>query len=109
MKKLCVICSFLLMSAICFSQKVTGTFTLSEGEKFISVDWDWSDAIIDKKYNEADWIVVNGKEYWEKAKLEVLSLLVREMNSKMDKSRITVVVRRLGVVSYLEMVVVLAA
>ena len=91
MKKLCIICSFLLMSAMCFSQKVMGTFTLPEGEKFISIDWDWSDAVIDKKYNEADWIVVNGKEYWDKAKLEVLSLIVREMNSKMDKSRITVI------------------
>ena len=35
--------------------------------------------------------MVNGKEYWEKAKLEVLSLIVREMNSKMEKSRITVI------------------
>ena len=91
MKKLFFICSFLLLSAVSFSQKVTGTFTLPESEKFISIDWDWSDAVIDKKYNEADWIVVNGKEYWEKAKLEVLSLLVREMNSKMEKARITVI------------------
>lgn len=91
MKKLFFIYSFLLLSAVSFSQKVTGTFTLPEGEKFISIDWDWSDAVIDKKYNEADWIVVNGKEYWEKAKLEVLSLLVREMNSKMEKARITVI------------------
>lgn len=91
MKKLFFIYSFLLLSAVSFSQKVTGTFTLPEGEKFISIGWDWSDAVIDKKYNEADWIVVNGKEYWEKAKLEVLSLLVREMNSKMEKARITVI------------------
>ncbi len=91
MKKLLFICSFLLMSAVGFSQKVTGTFTLPESEKFISIGWDWSDAVIDKKYNEADWVVVNGKEYWENAKMEVLNLLVREMNSKMEKSRITVI------------------
>ena len=52
MKKLFFICSFLLLSAVSFSQKVTGTFTLPEGEKFISIDWDWSDAVIDKKYND---------------------------------------------------------
>ena len=91
MKKFFVISLLLLMSAVSFSQKVTGTFTLPESERFISIDWDWSDAVIDKKYNEADWVLVNGKDYWEKAKLEVLTLLAREMNSKMEKSRITVI------------------
>lgn len=90
MKKLFVLCSFLLVSAIGYSQKVIGTFTIPESEKFISLAWDWSAAVIDKKYSEAEWASVVGEEYWEQAKTEVLKFIAREMNSKMDRARISV-------------------
>lgn len=90
MKKLLFISSFLLISAVSYSQKVTGTFTLPQSEKFVSLAWDWSNTLIDKRLNEKDWASINGEDYWEKAKLEVLNLISREMNEKMEKSRISV-------------------
>ena len=92
MNKLVLLFLLMLMQVTAgYAQKVSGTFTLPENERFISVSWDWSDAVIDKYLNEKDWASVNGEKKWETAKLEAMQLIVREMNSKMDKSRITVI------------------
>lgn len=90
MKKLLVIVIAVMISTVCYSQKVTGTFTIPESEKFISLAWDWSEAVIDKKLSEKDWAAINGEEYWEKAKMEALILIAREMNEKMTKSRVSI-------------------
>ena len=91
MKKILFAISFLLLATAGYSQKVEGTFTLPESERFVSVAWDWSEAIIDKKFTEKDWAAVTGEKYWEEAKQEALQLITREMNEKMDNARISVI------------------
>ena len=75
MKRLLFLVITVMIFVDCYSQKVTGTFTIPESEKFISLEWDWSEAVIDKKLSENDWAAINGEEYWEKAKMEALKLI----------------------------------
>lgn len=90
MKRLLFLVVTVMIFVDCYSQKVTGTFTIPESEKFISLEWDWSEAVIDKKLSENDWAAINGEEYWEKAKMEALKLIAREMNEKMTNSRVAI-------------------
>lgn len=91
MKKKILISLFLLVSIAGYSQKVTGTFSLPESEKFLDLKWDWSKAIIDKKLTEKEWATVVGEKTWEEAKHEALLLIAREMNGKLANSRIMIV------------------
>ena len=91
MKKKILLSLFMLVSIACFSQKVTGTFSLPESEKFLDLKWDWSKAVIDKKLNEKEWATVVGEKTWEEAKQEALLLIAREMNEKLANSRIMIV------------------
>lgn len=91
MKKKILLSLFMLVSMACYSQKVTGTFSLPESEKFLNIKWDWSKAVINKKLNEQEWATVVGEKTWEEAKYEVLLLIAREMNEKLANSRIMIV------------------
>lgn len=91
MKKLFLIATILCVSVSCYSQKVEGTFSIPDSEKFIAVDWDWSQTVIDKKFSEKEWAAVNGDSYWEKAKLENLVMITRVMNEPLEKARVSVV------------------
>lgn len=91
MKKLFLISTILFLSVSCYSQKVAGTFSIPEDEKFIAVEWDWSQAVIDKKLNEKEWAAVNGEDYWEKAKQENLVMIIRIMNEPLEKARVSVI------------------
>lgn len=80
-----------------FSQTlVSGSFSLPKSEKFITLEWDFSEALIEQKYNESEWEALNGKKEWSEAKTETLDLIKREMNSNMVKSRLTVVTKESG-------------
>lgn len=91
MKKKIILSLFFLVSIAGYSQKVTGTFSLPESEKFLDLKWDWSKAIIDKKLTEKEWAAVVGEKTWEEAKHEALLLIAREMNEKLVNSRIMIV------------------
>ena len=68
MKKIFLLSLVMLVSMACYSQKVTGTFSLPESEKFLDLKWDWSKAVIDKKLTEQEWATVVGEKTWEEAK-----------------------------------------
>lgn len=91
MKKFFITSLLLLVTLAGNSQKVYGTFSLPTDEKFLSVKWDWSKALIDNKFNEQEWITVVGDNVWEDAKKEAMLLITREMNDKLDNSRIMVI------------------
>lgn len=91
MKKYLLVVLCLLISTTSYSQKVLGSFSLPESEKFLDVKWDWSKAVIDKKLTEKEWAIVVGENDWEQAKLEALQLITREMNEKLENSRIMVI------------------
>lgn len=71
--------------------EVKGTFSLPETEKYLVLKFDFSETVFDKKYNEEDWALLNGKENWEDAKKEALKRIVKMMNEKMTKTRIIIV------------------
>lgn len=80
------------VSASVYSQsQITGSFTLPETEKYLALDWDFSETVFDRKHNEKEWAALNGEKEWEEAKSEALGLILREMSGKMEKSRITVI------------------
>lgn len=84
--------ALLAVSISAHSQKViTGSFYLPIGEKYLRLDWDFSYTIFEKKLNETEWKATNGEKEWETAKSEAMAVILREMNGKMEKSRILVV------------------
>ncbi len=90
MKKLFVL-SFLFVSLSGYAQKVlSGNFELPDNEKYLTIDWDCSESVIDKKYNEKEWQAVKGDD-WPKAKQQVLERIVGDMNDHMKNSRIIAV------------------
>ena len=90
MKKLFVL-SFLLISISGYAQKVlSGTFELPPNEKYLTLNWDCSETVFEKKYNEKEWQAVKGDD-WPKAQKQVLERLVRDTNDHIDKSRVIVV------------------
>lgn len=91
MKKLLLISTVLLLSVSCYSQKVAGTFSIPENEKFIAIQWDWSQAVIDNKLSEKEWATVNGEDYWEEAKAEILVMITSIMNEPLEKARVSVI------------------
>ena len=102
MKKLLLFLFVCLSSQLVYSQgidfyslKTNGTLALPESEKFLAVNFDFSKALIDEKLNEAEWAALNGEDKWEEAKQEALDRIVKLMNDKMSKSRITFVQERL--------------
>lgn len=48
----------MLILTTSYSQKVLGSFSLPESEKFLDVKWDWSKAVIDKKLTEKELAIV---------------------------------------------------
>lgn len=92
MKKNILLLVLLLVSASVYSQsQIEGSFTLPETEKYLALDWDFSETIFDRKHNEKEWAALNGEKEWAAAKSEALGLVLQEMNGKMQKSRITVI------------------
>ena len=75
----------------CFAEKMEGTFTLPENEKYLCIDWDFSETVFEKKFDEKEWQSMIGKEEWENAKKEALSQIILHINTKMKKSRIIAV------------------
>lgn len=91
MKKFCFLFVVLLVSVRMSGQNLInyeGKFTLPESEKYVKLDFDFSETVFEKKYNEKDWNLVVGKEEWEEAKQEALERIVKMMNEKMTGSRI---------------------
>lgn len=81
---------------VCFSlsanaQKVlSGSFELPANEKYLALDWDCSQTLFDKKYNEKEWHAIKGDD-WPNAKKQVIEGIVRDMNEHMIKTRIIAV------------------
>ena len=88
---------FLILSLTGQSQTlVSGSFSLPKSEKFLTVEWDFSEAVIEQKYNEAEWKALNGEDKWTEAKDETLTLIMREMNKNLSNSRLTIVTKESG-------------
>lgn len=82
---------FIFATSNCFAQKViSGSFALPESETYLYVDWDFSETLFEKKYNEKEWEAMNAGE-WTKAKSEALGFILNEMNEILKKSRIIVI------------------
>ena len=75
--------------------KVKGSLTLPESEKYLLLKFDFSETLFEKKYNETDWALLNGKEEWETAKQEALEHIVSWMNEKMEKTRIIIILEKM--------------
>jgi hypothetical protein len=94
MKKLLLLIIICLLPLAMIAQnpvKVKGSLTLPETEKYLVLKFDFSETVFEKKYNEADWAMLNGQEEWEKAKEEALTAIVNWMNEEMTKTRIIMV------------------
>ena len=78
------------MSITCVNAQklITGTFALPSSERYLAVAWDFSEAVIEKKYSEKEWENINGREAWANAKAEALGYIINEINGKMKKSRL---------------------
>ncbi len=88
MKKF-ILFAMMLMALPCYSQKLlSGSFTLPAQEKYLIVDWDFSKTIFEKKYAEKEWIAMHGQKEWEEATSEALTLILKKMNDKMERTRI---------------------
>ena len=94
----------LLLLVVCLSPlmmnaqnpiKVKGSLSLPESEKYLLLKFDFSETVFEKKYNETDWALLNGKEEWEAAKQEALESIVSWMNEKMEKTRIIMVLEKM--------------
>lgn len=71
--------------------KIKGSFTLPDSEKYLTLKFDFSQTVFEKKFNEEEWAVMNGKENWKEAQKEALERIVKLMNEKMTKTRIMMV------------------
>ena len=90
MKRLLVL-TLLGFSLSSYAQKVlSGTFELPAEEKYLTLDWDCTQTIFDKKYTEKEWHAIKGDD-WPNAKKQVMEGIVRDMNEKMGKTRIIAV------------------
>jgi len=71
-----------------FAQKVlSGDFKLPANEKYVTLDWDCSETIFDKKFNEKEWKAVKGDD-WPEAQKQVIEGIVKDMNNHLTRSRI---------------------
>ena len=101
MKKLIFLFFALISSLSIWGQNGTlildynGNFTLPDNEKYVKLEFDCSKTVFEKKYNEEDWALLNGKEQWEEAKQEALERIVMMMNEKMTKTRIIFVIDKM--------------
>ena len=74
-----------------FAQKVlSGDFKLPADEKYVTLDWDCSETIFDKKFNEKEWKAIKGDD-WPEAKKQVIEGIVKDMNKHLTRSRIIAV------------------
>ena len=90
MKRLLAL-AFMGFSLSSYAQKVlSGSFELPADEKYLTLDWDCSHTIFEKKYTEKEWHAIKGDD-WPNAKKQVIEGIVRDMNKKMRKSRIIAV------------------
>lgn len=76
--------------------KVKGTLALPESEKYLVLKFDFSNTVFEKKYNENDWALLNGKEEWANAKEEALRRIADWMNDKMTKTRVIIVLDKMN-------------
>ncbi len=82
----------ILLSAPTYSQKlISGSFKLPAEDKYVVVDWDFSNTVFEKKFSEKEWIAINGQQEWENAREEALSLFLKLMNEELKKSRLIVI------------------
>ena len=72
-----------------------GNLTIPDNEKYVKLDFDFSQTVFEKKYNEEDWALLNGKNEWEEAKQEALERIVDLMNEKMKNTRINLVIDKM--------------
>ena len=90
MKKLFLL-ALVLVSLSCNAQKVlSGSFELPAGEKYFYLDWDCSQTLFESKFNEKEWRAIHGDD-WEKAKKEVIEMIMRDLNNSMGKISIIAV------------------
>ena len=91
MKKLFVMALLGLFSLTSYAQKVlSGSFELPANEKYLALDWDCSQTLFEKKFTEKEWKSMKGAD-WDEAKKEVLEEIIRDMNTKMSKTRVVAV------------------
>lgn len=102
MKKIILLLS-LILPIVANAQKspqfdeLAGTFTLPETEKYVTLKFDCSKTVFEKKYNEADWILLIGEKEWEEAKQEAMERIVKMMNEKMTKTRLILVLENMAI------------
>lgn len=105
MKKICLFFLFCFVPLVASAQyskfydntgEVKGSFSLPDTVKYLVLKFDFSETVFDKKYNEEDWALLNGKENWEAAKKEALERIVKMMNEKMTKTRIIMVLEEMA-------------
>ena len=90
MKKLLVL-ALCFMSLSSYAQKAkSGSFELPANEKYITFDWDCSETLFEKKFNETEWCAFKGDD-WDKAKTLVIEMLVKDINESMNGSRVVAV------------------
>lgn len=83
-----IVLILLMFSVSIFAQKViSGHFRLPSNEKYITLDWDCSETIFDKKFNEKEWKAVKGDD-WPEAQKQVIEGIVKDMNDHLTRSRI---------------------
>lgn len=73
-----------------------GTYKLPESEKYVLLDFDFSETLFEKRISVADWAILNGEEEWEKAKQEALEIIVEVMNKEMTQTRIIFVLNTMN-------------
>lgn len=90
MKKLLVL-ALCFMSLSSYAQKAkSGSFELPANEKYITFDWDCSETLFEKRYDEREWRAIKGED-WDIAKNQVVEMLVKDVNASLGKSRIVAV------------------
>ena len=86
-----IILLFLQFPVSGFAQKlVSGDFRLPANEKYVTLGWDCSETLFDKKFDETEWKAVKGDD-WPMAKKQVIESIVKDINDNLKRSRVVAV------------------
>lgn len=92
MKKTLLITFMALATLNSYAQKVIdGTFALLKDEKFVTVAWDFSKTVFEKKFNEKEWADIHTPAEWEEAKKEAMEKILEEANGKLENATVYLV------------------
>ena len=92
MKQILFLLLLFVMTISGRAQKIiSGSYGCLSAERAVCIQWDFSNTLFERKYNEDEWIELKGEEEWDRAKKEAMDVIVENVNKMLQKEQIFVV------------------